>query len=127
IIVEDTGPGLGPDEMQKLFTPFQRLSADAEEIEGTGLGLTIAKGLTEVMGGSIGAESEVGKGSRFWVEIPEAGPVPELVDLFHDEAGEASLAQTELTGAHTILYIEDNPSNLRLVERVLARPGIQLL
>ena len=77
LAVADTGPGLRPEEMERLFAPFERLSAAATGVEGTGLGLALSKSLTEAMGGSIGVESKVGKGSTFWVELPlaaAAGP-----------------------------------------------------
>ena len=76
VAVADTGPGLRPEEMERLFAPFERLSASASEVEGTGLGLALSKGLTEAMGGSIGVESRPGKGSTFWVELPLAAAAP---------------------------------------------------
>ena len=72
LAVSDTGPGLRAEEMKRLFAPFERLSAGASDVEGTGLGLALSKGLTEAMGGSIGVESKPGKGSTFWVELPLA-------------------------------------------------------
>jgi signal transduction histidine kinase len=72
LAVADTGPGLRPEEMERIFQPFERLSAAASGVEGTGLGLALAKSLTEAMGGSIGVESRPGKGSTFWVELPLA-------------------------------------------------------
>ncbi len=72
LAVTDTGPGLTEEEMERLFAPFERLSAAASGVEGTGLGLALAKSLTEAMGGSIGVDSRVGKGSTFWVELPLA-------------------------------------------------------
>ncbi len=72
--VRDGGMGLRPEEVERLFTPFERLSAAASAVEGTGLGLALSKSLTEAMGGSIGVESVLGKGSTFWVELPRAAP-----------------------------------------------------
>lgn len=70
IAVQDSGPGLRREEMERLFAPFERLSAATSGVEGTGLGLALSKSLTEAMGGRIGVQSRVGKGSRFWVELP---------------------------------------------------------
>jgi len=71
ISVTDTGKGIAPEEIHKLFNPFQRIGAEISEIEGTGLGLAVAKKLIEAIGGKIGVESESGKGSTFWVELPQ--------------------------------------------------------
>jgi signal transduction histidine kinase len=70
IAVQDSGPGLRREEMERLFAPFERLSAATSGVEGTGLGLALSKSLTEAMGGRIGVQSRVGKGSTFWVELP---------------------------------------------------------
>ncbi len=70
IAVQDSGPGLRHEEMERLFAPFERLSAATSGVEGTGLGLALSKSLTEAMGGRIGVQSRVGKGCSFWVELP---------------------------------------------------------
>lgn len=73
LCVTDTGPGVPSGALQSLFEPFVRL-VDAEgSIEGTGMGLTVAKALIEQMGGAIGVESECGRGSTFWIELPAVG------------------------------------------------------
>jgi PAS domain S-box-containing protein len=69
IRVSDTGPGIAPELMGRLFTPFDRLGAETSGVEGTGLGLVLSRQLVEAMGGTIGAESRVGQGSTFWFEI----------------------------------------------------------
>jgi PAS domain S-box-containing protein len=69
ISISDTGPGISADQIALLFQPFERLGADEGEIEGTGLGLALSKGLTEAMGGRIGVSSEPGSGSTFWIEL----------------------------------------------------------
>jgi PAS domain S-box-containing protein len=70
ITVKDTGPGIASELVDRLFRPFERLDADARQVEGTGIGLALAKGLVEAMGGTIGVESSAGAGSAFWVELP---------------------------------------------------------
>jgi PAS domain S-box-containing protein len=119
ITVSDTGQGIAPEKLARLFTPFDRLGADQSATEGTGLGLSLSKALMEAMGGSIGVESVPGRGSRFWVELPLAeGPVERYERK--DEHLESRLT-TATPARHTVLYIEDNLSNLRLVERIFAR------
>ena len=125
IAVRDTGLGLPPENVARLFTPFQRLGAERTAIPGAGLGLTLSKRLAELMDGSIGVHSEVGSGSVFWVELP-AAEMPER----SAEAAEAAPEEGRPAGEirRTILYIEDDLSNLRLVEAILVRrPGIELL
>jgi CheY-like chemotaxis protein len=111
--------------MHRLFTPFDRLDAPETSVEGTGLGLALSKGLVELMGGSLRAESTIGQGSRFTVELPIAeSPTRELGRGTH-----ALGLDDDAPGVRgTVLYIEDNPANLRLVERIVARrPGVTLL
>jgi len=123
IRVTDTGPGIPEALRSRLFTPFERLDA-GPAIEGTGLGLAVSRSLAHAMGGRIGVDSEVGRGSTFWIELPVADTVGELPE------GLAVTAAPSVSHAAsgTVLYIEDNPANLRLIERVLARrPGVRLL
>jgi CheY-like chemotaxis protein len=126
ITVHDTGRGIPPERVDDLFTPFARLGAERSEVEGTGLGLALSKRLIEAMDGSIGAESEVGAGSRFWIELQRVeSPVERVIRAggmpFSEEAGRGRRAAT-------ILYIEDNLANLSLVEAILAdEPDIKLL
>ncbi|HMA37692.1 MAG TPA: ATP-binding protein [Chloroflexia bacterium] len=125
ILVGDTGAGIAPEQMGRLFTPFERLGAEHHGVEGTGLGLALAKGLVEAMGGQVGARSTVGQGSTFWVELARvAGPVPLL-----GPAGPApTIPATASKPARTVLYVEDNLSNLRLIEAILRPyPTIKLL
>lgn len=127
VAVSDTGPGIPDQSMDRLFRPFERLGADASGIEGTGIGLAVSRGLVEAMKGKIGVESRVGQGSTFWFELPL-----DVAQEFEEAAVEETAVDTaDLSWAgrsSTILYIEDNPSNFMLVERVLGRrPNIQLL
>lgn len=122
--VADTGIGLSAEALGHLFTPFQRLGAEKTDVDGVGLGLALSKRLVELMDGVIGAQSTLGKGSMFWVELPAAqNPLEKVESVQRTKPENFSGA-----GAATILYIEDNPSNLRLVERILAqRPEVRLL
>jgi PAS domain S-box-containing protein len=72
IVVTDTGPGLSADKMARLFRPFDRLGAEQSEVQGTGMGLALSKGLVEAMNGSLTAESVEGQGTTFTVELPES-------------------------------------------------------
>jgi signal transduction histidine kinase/ActR/RegA family two-component response regulator len=122
IQVTDTGHGVGPTELQRLFTPFERLGAETSGIEGTGLGLSLSRRLVEAMGGRLTMESQVGVGSTLTVDLAVAlAPGAEVA------ASAALEAATPALGG-TVLYVEDNLSNFRLVERVLQRrPEIKLL
>jgi signal transduction histidine kinase/DNA-binding NarL/FixJ family response regulator len=119
--VADTGPGIAPEKLEMVFTPFERLDAETTGIEGTGLGLALARGLVDAMGGELGVESTVGVGSTFWVDLALTSAPVELA-----EAADSPPAPPEPARVSTVLYIEDNLSNVRLVERILAhRPHIR--
>jgi protein-histidine pros-kinase len=122
--ISDTGMGISEEHSSELFTPFARLGAEERGIEGTGLGLTLSKGLVDIMGGKLGASSTAGVGSTFWIELPLAEESqPESL-----ETSGARLKESTTTMPHTVLYIEDNVANLQLIERILAhRPAIRLL
>jgi len=116
IAVTDTGPGIAPDLLSRLFIPFERLAADQSNVEGTGLGLALAKRLVELMNGQIGVESIVGQGSTFWFELPQAeGQVAGL-----QRKGSTGPLPILSAAARTILYIEDNRDNFELVRQTLA-------
>jgi CheY-like chemotaxis protein len=120
VSVRDTGAGLRPDMLMQLFQPFNRLGRETGAEEGTGIGLVMSKRLVELMGGAIGVESTVGTGSVFWFELNSAAAPDLAVDL----AKPAASAQAHVpNGArlHTLLYVEDNPANLKLVEQLIAR------
>ncbi len=127
ISVRDTGVGLSPEQLALLFQPFNRLGKETGAEEGTGIGLVVTKRLVELMEGTIGAESSVGVGSVFWIEL-NLTHAPQFVA---ETEQHAALAQSRvLDGAplHTLLYVEDNPANLELVEQLIARrPDLRLL
>ncbi len=124
LLVSDTGIGMTEQDLERLFQPFERLGAEQSGVEGTGLGLVLTKQLVEVMGGVIGVTSEVGSGTSFWVDLPLAdAPEERTVD---DRT--AAAAPPPAGAARTVLYVEDNLSNVKLVERVVARrPEVELL
>ena len=127
ITVTDTGPGISPAQQARLFTPFERLDAEARGVAGTGLGLALSKRLAELMGGSIGVESAPGRGSTFSVDLRAAEGESGDARPRGDEAPVAARPRSEGTGG-VVLYVEDNPANLRVLERLLARkPDVTLL
>lgn len=122
ISVIDDGIGFPEDALGRLFVPFDRLGREATEVEGTGLGLSLCKGLVEAMGGTIDARARPGGGSIFTVQLNRAD-APALtghVDGGHAAAGRASRG--------VVLYVEDNLANFKLIEQVLSRrPGISVI
>jgi len=133
ISITDTGKGITREDIEKLFNPFERIGADKAETEGTGLGLSISKKLIEAMGGKIGVESEVGSfpagkagGSTFWIELPQTESQKDQ----YERVSELTKPENEITlNSGIILYIEDNLSNIQLVEQILEthRPSINLI
>ena len=127
ICVEDTGEGLTPEKLAQLFQPFNRLGQEANVEEGTGIGLVVAKRLIEWMGGAIGVESVVGKGSVFWIEM-NLTTEPQTAAEAADPMAMAQMPVQADAQLRTLLYVEDNPANLMLVEDLIARrPDIRLL
>jgi CheY-like chemotaxis protein/two-component sensor histidine kinase len=127
ISVRDSGAGLAPDQLSQLFQPFNRLGQEANVEEGTGIGLVVCKRLVELMGGVIGVESTVGQGSVFWIELKQTTEPQAAAHA----AELTAAAQSHVHGAtqrYTLLYVEDNPANLMLIEDIIARrPDIRLL
>jgi PAS domain S-box-containing protein len=118
--VVDTGPGIAPDRVDQLFTPFARLGAETSPVEGTGLGLVLSQRLTEAMGGRLRLERTGPGGTTFALELA-AAPHP-LVSL-EERAPRRDFSDSAPHGAATLLYVEDNLANLTLVETILeARP-----
>jgi signal transduction histidine kinase/CheY-like chemotaxis protein len=123
LTVTDTGPGLSAEDLSRIFVPFERLSAAQTTIEGTGIGLPLARALAEAMGGSLTAASVPGQGSTFTVSLPRA---PDIVPAASAGAGPGQ-RPASAGGRLRVLYIEDNPANVEVVSRFLKRrPGTHL-
>jgi PAS domain S-box-containing protein len=118
--VTDTGPGILAERLGELFQPFNRLGAENSAVEGTGIGLTITRRIMQAMGGTVDVQSTPGVGSTFWVELPQdslAGPEHHAAP-----ASDTAAPVTEPVAVrHTVLYIEDNPINIKLVAMILSR------
>jgi PAS domain S-box-containing protein len=123
IRVRDTGIGIATPDLAKLFQPFSRIAGSA--VEGTGIGLSIAQRLVTMMNGRIGVSSTPGQGSEFWIELP-SDRMAELPPLGEDPG--TRVLSSRAGRPATVLYVEDNPSNLKLVELIMQRhPGVELL
>ena len=126
IVVADTGSGIASEKLSRLVTPFDRLGAEQSSVEGTGLGLALSARIVHAMGGGIGASSQMGRGSTFWVDLPRAEPPSVKVPETYDDEPVPQLNSAQ--GKRTILYIEDNLSNLNLVQEILRQqPQVELL
>jgi PAS domain S-box-containing protein len=124
ISVKDTGAGLSADQLAQLFQPFNRLGQEDGVEEGTGIGLVVTKQLVELMGGLIGVESAVGVGTVFWVEFAASPPPAFALENIDEVSLERRQVPARDLGAQpTLLYVEDNPANLALVEELIARRG----
>jgi PAS domain S-box-containing protein len=125
VAVTDTGPGIKPEQMERLFVPFERLGAEASSEEGTGLGLTLSQNLTEAMGGVLEVSSTYREGSTFTLILPSSlAPLemPGVAMAISDPEGARAAVNL-----HSVLYIEDNLASISLVEQILAlRPGLSL-
>jgi CheY-like chemotaxis protein len=133
IAVRDSGPGLSAAQMEGLFQPFNRLGQEAGAEEGTGIGLVVTKRLVELMNGDIGVTSTVGIASVFWIELD--GVAPTAPGTGNGDVASAALPTAAAVpvpraagNGYTLLYVEDNPANLKLVESIIAlSPDLRLL
>ena len=119
VTVTDTGAGLPPEKLAQLFEPFNRLGQAGNAEDGTGIGLVVSKRLVELMEGVIGVESTVGMGSVFWVELLSTAPL--TLPIRAEMAAAIPALAPSGVRMRTLLYVEDNPANLKLVERLVAR------
>ncbi len=127
ISVRDSGAGLSPQQLTQLFKPFNRLGQEENDTEGTGIGLVVSKRLIEWMGGKIGVASTVGEGSVFWIEL-QLIPEPQVLAAAAETPLPDPLLAADAAALRTLLYVEDNPANLMLIEDLIARrPDIHLL
>jgi CheY-like chemotaxis protein/anti-sigma regulatory factor (Ser/Thr protein kinase) len=117
--VEDTGIGIAPEELDRVFLPFQQVEERLSKTEGTGLGLTISKALVETMGGKLHIESELGRGSTFWTALN----LPVVEHWLEKE----SFKQPVITGfqppAQKILLIDDKWENRSVLVSLLTELG----
>ncbi|MGK0179462.1 MAG: PAS domain S-box-containing protein [Nitrospinales bacterium] len=126
ILVSDTGMGISPEKLKKIFIPFNRLGAEGGEIEGTGIGMTISKKLIELMNGIIRVHSTMGKGSQFSISLPGCDPttIENKMDDPHLEAPNPTNPKRK----YTVLYIEDNKANVLLVKDIFSDyPKVDIL
>jgi CheY-like chemotaxis protein/anti-sigma regulatory factor (Ser/Thr protein kinase) len=123
IRIQDTGSGIPLDKQVALFEPFDRLGAEQSGVEGSGIGLVITRHLVELMHGDMGLESEVGKGTTFWIKLPlaERPTASEDMQPAEDERDELTSSSGKQKPRYRVLYVEDNLANQKLVGEILKR------
>jgi len=127
ISVKDTGAGLPSEKLTQLFQPFNRLGQESDGVAGTGIGLVVTKRLVELMKGVLGVESTVGVGSVFWCELNLVA-APQLPVQSGEAEAPVPPPLPAAAPRRTLLYVEDNPANMKLVEQLIARrPDLRLL
>jgi len=132
ISVADTGIGIAKEQQGEVFEAFSQLGHESSDIAGTGIGLTITKNLVEAMGGSIGFESALNFGSTFWLEFPIVSGTLSAKDGEAPTAVTVAATQTAAVASPedkcTVLCVEDNPGNLKLLAMIFARfPGVTMI
>jgi signal transduction histidine kinase len=127
-VVTDTGIGIPQDKQVLLFQPFSQIdSSIRREFTGTGLGLSITKSLARLMEGEVGAESQVGKGSRFWFRVPAhvVAPGEEARQIARDDEDRPVPSALSISGSR-ILLVESNPVSRKVMEAVLLKAGASI-
>jgi hypothetical protein len=119
--VSDTGRGMSDEQLRHLFEPFNRLGTEGSGIEGSGIGLTIAKTLAERMGGQLEAHSRIGQGSSFELRLPASTPAALATSPEASPTRGHTPARVHASSRHVVLYIEDNPVNALIISELLAR------
>jgi CheY-like chemotaxis protein len=132
IEVIDTGIGIAAENIQKLFKPFVQIdSALNRQYEGTGLGLSLVKQMVELHGGKVGLTSELGIGSRFFIELPYSSNVGGSSEMFdRDQTATISQLDTPTTGKSQlplILIAEDNEANIMTISSYLSAKGYRIV
>jgi signal transduction histidine kinase/CheY-like chemotaxis protein len=117
IEVSDTGAGIPADKLSRLFKPFDRMGRENGEIEGTGIGLSIAKSLVELMDGMIACDSREGAGTTFLVHLPRVLDTHTAVEL------PTQRTSRMISDATRVLYIEDNRANQELMRDIIEGSG----
>jgi two-component system sensor histidine kinase/response regulator len=117
--VEDTGPGIAPDELKKLFEPFEQTETGLKTNEGTGLGLPISQNFVQLMGGKIAVSSQPGVGSVFRFDI-QVTPVHGLVEKTSQPTGRKIIGLAPGQPTYRILVAEDNPTDRLLLVKLLS-------
>ncbi len=123
ILVRDTGRGIPQERQSEVFQPFNRLSAENSNIEGSGVGLVITKQLVEMMQGKLDFTSVAGVGTSFWIDLPTAGEwnLASMTSLSSEQGSDFSPVSLVVKRQCKVLYVEDNPSNIRLLQQIFAR------
>ncbi len=122
LTVSDTGLGLAPAQLEKLFQPFERLGREDSGIQGSGIGLALSRQLAELMHCTLGVESVQGLGASFWLDMPLAPTGAAAPSL------PAPVAVPPAGRSLRVLYIEDNPVNVALMRAILeSRPDLALV
>src|SRR5437660_8591087 len=103
VTVTDAGPGLPPEKLAQLFEPFNRLGQAGNAEDGTGIGLVVSKRLVELMEGVIGADSTVGAGSVFWIELLSTAPLSLSLPIHAQTVAAPALPAAEGVRMRTIL------------------------